>query len=98
MTSHSPTLRTPAPVSEPTPRFAIGQSVRLRSGYGNPARPINEVYRVTGMLPATDVSFQYRLRRDSDPFDRVATEQSLDVVTVEEPVEGTSSPQSVFRT
>lgn len=82
----------------PTPRFAIGQSVCLRSGYGNPARPINEVYRVIGMLPATDVSFQYRLRRDSDPFERVATEQSLDMVKVEEPVEGTSSAQAVFRT
>lgn len=79
-------------------RFSIGQSVRLLSGYGNPAQKLDDVYRITGLMPALGASFQYRLRQDSEAFERVATEDSLDLVRIEEPGEGTSPARSGGRT
>ncbi len=57
------------------------------SGYGNPTRKLDEVYRITALMPAMDASFQYRPRQDGEAFERVATEESLDLVRIEEPGE-----------
>jgi hypothetical protein len=44
-------------------RFAIGQAVRLRPAFG-PSPKTAEVWRIIGLLPARDNSFQYRVRSD----------------------------------
>lgn len=98
MTTSFPARTGASNFTEPMRRFSIGQSVRLVSGYGSPAQKTGDVYRITGLMPATDVSFQYRLRQDSDLFERVATEESLDLVRVEEPDQGKSSVLSEVRT
>lgn len=85
-------------MTEPTRLFAIGQCVRLRNGYGNPAQTRDAIYRITGLMPATDISFQYRLRQEGDAFERVATEESLDPVRIDEPGADGARGTSVFQT
>ncbi|WP_332118706.1 hypothetical protein [Azorhizobium caulinodans] len=98
MTTSFPNRAGASTFSEPMRRFSIGQSVRLLSGYGNPTRKLDEVYRITALMPAMDASFQYRLRQDGEAFERMATEESLDPVRIEEPGEGMSPAQSAGRT
>ena len=66
-------------------RFAIGQSVKLKSRAGYLASPA-ESYRVTALMPAADNSPQYRIRSEAERHERVATEDSL------EPDAGASRP------
>lgn len=98
MTTFFPARAGASTFSEPMCRFSIGQSVRLLSGYGNPTRKLDEVYRITALIPAMDASFQYRPRQHGEAFERVATEESLDLVQIEEPGEGMSQAQSGGRT
>jgi hypothetical protein len=65
----------------PAHRFAIGQSVRLRGGFGTPLNTA-EVYRITGTLPARDNSPQYRMRNDEERHERVTTEDNLEEAPV----------------
>lgn len=58
-------------------RFALGQSVKLRSWTGYLLTDA-ERYRITGLLPASDSSPQYRIRSDAERHDRVATEDNLE--------------------
>jgi hypothetical protein len=60
-------------------RFAIGQPVRLKGGFGMSLKTA-EVYRITGTLPARDNSPQYRIRNDDERHERVTTEDSLEKV------------------
>jgi hypothetical protein len=60
-------------------RFAIGQTVRLKGGFGMSLRTA-EIYRITGTLPHKDNSPQYRIRNDDERHERVATEDSLEEV------------------
>ncbi|WP_425106530.1 hypothetical protein [Ancylobacter sp.] len=98
MTTSFPARARVSAFTEPMRRYSIGQSVRLLSRYRNPAQKLDEVYRITGLMPALGGSFQYRLRQNSEAFERVATEESLDLVRIEEPGQGASTAQSVFRT
>ncbi|WP_214477555.1 hypothetical protein [Mesorhizobium sp. dw_380] len=59
--------------------FAVGQAVRLKSGFGT--FPKNaEIYRVTATLPPSGDSPQYRIRSDIELHERVATQDSLEAV------------------
>lgn len=98
MTTSFPARTRVAAFTEPMRRFSIGQSVRLFSGYGNPTQKLDEVYLITGLMPALGASFQYRVRQESEAFERVATEESLDLVRLEDPGEGTSPTQPGVRT
>jgi hypothetical protein len=59
--------------------FAIGQTVRLRSGFGTVPKTA-EIYRVTGRLPPRGDSPQYRIRNDAERHERVTTQDSLEPV------------------
>jgi hypothetical protein len=56
--------------------FAVGQTVRLRSGFGKTA----EIYRITGTMPPRENSPQYRIRNDAERHERVTTQDSLEPV------------------
>jgi hypothetical protein len=57
-------------------RFAIGQTIHLRSKFGLSPK-IADRYRITGLLPEINNSPQYRIRSDDERHDRVATEDDL---------------------
>jgi hypothetical protein len=61
----------------PAHRFVIGQSVRLKSGFGV-SPTMAETYHITGTLPARNNSPQYRVRNDDERHERVITEDSLE--------------------
>jgi hypothetical protein len=83
--------------SEPTTHmFTVGQAVRLKGGYGIPSSRIDEIYRVIGTLPPTGNSLQYRLRHERQHYERVATENSLEMVRVEEPTEANALRDRTF--
>jgi hypothetical protein len=59
--------------------FAVGQTVRLRSGFGTFPKTA-EIYRITGTLPPRANSPQYRIRNDAERHERVTTQDSLEPV------------------
>lgn len=61
--------------------FAVGQAVRLKSGFGRPALP-GEIYHVTATLPPRGDSLQYRIRNDDERYERVTTQDSLEPVSL----------------
>lgn len=63
---------------EPTHRFRVGQSVTLASGFGRSGRN-STLYKVIALLPSNGVHFQYRLRNSGEAFERVATENELNL-------------------
>lgn len=60
-------------------RFAVGQRVRLKGGFGRPS-DASGVYRITARLPSQDSSPQYRIRGDGELHERVAQQESLELV------------------
>jgi len=58
--------------------FAIGQAVRLRSGFVGPNSA--RIFHVTGTLPPVGDSPQYRIRSDDESYERVTTQDSLQAV------------------
>ena len=63
----------------PTHLYSIGQVVRLKGGMGMPAKA-SDVYQITGTLPPRGNSPQYRIRNDGERHERVAAEDSLELV------------------
>lgn len=61
--------------------FAVGQAVRLRGSFGAFSKTA-EIYRVTGTLPPRGESLQYRIRNDDERYERVATQDSLEPVSL----------------
>lgn len=61
----------------PVHRFALGDAVRMRGMLFTPALAS---YRVTAMLPTRDGSPQYRVRSDLERHERVAKEDTLEIV------------------
>ena len=55
--------------------FDIGQAVRLKGDFRTSTA---EVYHVTGTLPPKENSPQYRIRSDTEPHERVVTEDRLE--------------------
>ncbi|WP_082143936.1 hypothetical protein [Nitratireductor soli] len=62
-----------------THSFAIGQSVRLKSGFG---RMLADIYQITGTLPPSGNSPQYRIRNDEERHERVTTQDNLEPVSI----------------
>lgn len=61
--------------------FTVGQAVRLRSGFREPLR-FAGIYHITGTLPPTGDSPQYRVRSDDEHYERVMRQESLEAVFV----------------
>lgn len=76
--------------------FAIGQIVRLRGGYGVFTSRFGDIYHVTGMLPPSGNSLQYRIRNDREQHERVATEDSLEMVLAATPGENETLREQTF--
>lgn len=64
--------------------FSIGESVRLKGGFGTSSQ-LGDVYRITGTLPARDNLFQYRVRHDHERHERVTTQDCLEPVVTDQP-------------
>lgn len=59
-------------------RFAVGQRVRLKGGFGRPSDATG-IYRITARLPSQNQSPQYRIRGDGELHERVAQQESLEL-------------------
>lgn len=70
-------------------RFAIGQSVRLRTKFGLSPKTA-ESYRVTALLPMRDNSPQYRIRSDQERHERVTTEDGIEEIELLSLPDGTA--------
>ncbi|WP_157014724.1 hypothetical protein [Mesorhizobium xinjiangense] len=70
--------------------FAVGQSVRLKSGFGRTAA---DIYHITGTLPLRGNSPQYRIRNDGERHERVTTQDDLEPVVISQ-----SGPSLIERT
>jgi hypothetical protein len=60
--------------------FTVGQIVRLKAGFALPSQSV-VTYCITGTLPPMGDSLQYRIRNDDEGHERVATQDSLKVVS-----------------
>jgi hypothetical protein len=60
-------------------RFSIGQSVRMANRFGT-VKTNDLLFTVTGKMPATDRSPQYRIRSEEERHERVATEDLLEAI------------------
>lgn len=79
-----------------THQFAIGQTVRLRGGFGATSSRHGDVYKITGKLPPLGNSAQYRIRNEGEQHERVATEDSLEAVAVVKMGEGAALRARTF--
>jgi hypothetical protein len=64
--------------------FTIGQIVRLKGGFGLQSQSA-DTYRITATLPPRGDSQQYRIRNDGEHYERVATQDSLEAVSISPP-------------
>lgn len=60
--------------------YAVGQTVRLRSGFATLPKAA-EIFQITATLPPRDDSPQYRIRNDDERHERVTTQDSLELVS-----------------
>jgi hypothetical protein len=61
--------------------FTTGQTVRLKGGFGLQSQSAH-TYRITATLPPKGDSQQYRIRNDGENYERVATQDSLEAVSI----------------
>jgi hypothetical protein len=61
--------------------FTTGQTVRLKGGFGLQSQSAH-IYRITATLPPKGDSQQYRMRNDAENYERVATQDSLEAVSI----------------
>lgn len=59
--------------------LSVGQTVRLKSAIGNTTGQA-QVYRITGMMPASAGAPQYRIRNAEENHERVALQDELEPV------------------
>jgi hypothetical protein len=64
--------------------FTTGQIVRLKGGFGLQSQSA-DTYRITATLPPRGDSQQYRIRNDGEHYERVATQDSLEAVSIPPP-------------
>lgn len=95
MTPSSSAQRRPR-TSEPASHiFTIGQTVRLKGGYGRPLLP-TDIFQITGILPPRGDSPQYRMRNDQERYERVTTQDSLEPVRASPSGDGATLMERTF--
>jgi len=62
----------------PSHLFAIGQTVRMKSRTGL-AQKAAELFQIKSRLPVKDGSPQYRIRSEQETYERVTTEDNLEL-------------------
>ena len=75
--------------------FEVGQTVRIKGGFGTPALSA-ESYNITGTLPPRSDSPQYRIRNEDERHERVVTQDSLELVPKSPSEDGTSLMERTF--
>ncbi|MBY5608122.1 hypothetical protein HFO32_18140 [Rhizobium leguminosarum] len=60
--------------------FKVGQTVRVKDGFLVVPSKLPETYRITATLPLRGNVLQYRIRSDDERHERVATEDSLELI------------------
>jgi hypothetical protein len=97
MTATTLTQRNARPVRREavTHLFAVGQAVHLRSNFGTFPKTA-EIYRITGTLPPTGNSPQYRIRNDEERHERVTTQDSLEPVDMSRLGDGATLIERTF--
>jgi hypothetical protein len=68
----------------PSHLFAVGQAVRLKSGFMIATAKAANTYRVTATLPPRGDLPQYRIRNDDELHERVVTQDNLEPVDMSE--------------
>ena len=68
--------KSPSNKTERAHRFKVGQTVALAPGFGY-SRNDQAVYKVVALLPSNGAHYQYRLKNQSELFERVAAENEL---------------------
>ncbi|RUV53967.1 hypothetical protein EOA85_26660 [Mesorhizobium sp. M5C.F.Ca.IN.020.29.1.1] len=61
-----------------TPAHLFGQTVRMKSRIGL-VQKTAELFQIKSKLPVKDGSPQYRIRSDEETYERVTTEDNLEV-------------------
>jgi hypothetical protein len=75
-----PGVRHAPPVND-THIFAIGQIVRMKSGLPVPASVTAETFQITATLPPSGNSPQYRIRSEKERYERVTTQDNIELVS-----------------
>jgi hypothetical protein len=75
--------------------FTVGQAVRLKGGFAQRSQP-SGIYRITGTLPPTGDSPQYRIRNDDERYERVTTQENLEPVRTSPVGEGATLIERTF--
>ncbi|PDT78054.1 hypothetical protein [Sinorhizobium sp. BJ1] len=75
--------------------FTVGQAVRLKRGYRGSALPA-DIYHITGTLPPSGGSPQYRIRNDDARHERVTTQDGLEPVRISSADEGATLIAKTF--
>lgn len=75
--------------------FAVGQTVRLKGGFGLLSQTAG-VYQITARLPPRGNSPQYRIRSDDERHERVATQDSLETVSPSSAPDGAALLERTF--
>lgn len=75
--------------------FTVGQAVQLKRGYRGLALPA-DIYHITGTLPPSGGSPQYRIRNDDSRHERVTTQDGLEPVRISSADEGTTLMEKTF--
>ncbi|RAH95895.1 hypothetical protein DLJ53_33845 [Acuticoccus sediminis] len=75
--------------------FEVGQIVRFRNRLDRPPGSA-EVFRITRVLPPVGDALQYRIRNESEPYERVVTEDRLDRVDTAADRKSGSLEEKVF--
>ncbi|MCF3933348.1 hypothetical protein L1787_07990 [Acuticoccus sp. M5D2P5] len=74
----------------PSHIYAVGQSVRFRNRMDRPPHS-PEDFRITRTLPPVGGLFQYSIRSEAEPYERVATEDRLELLPPSGGVRGSLS-------
>lgn len=75
--------------------FTVGQAVRLKGSFGRPSRSA-DIYHITGTLPPTGDSPQYRIRNNDECHERVTTQDSLEPVDMSQSSDGATLIERTF--
>lgn len=75
--------------------FVVGQIVRLKDGFGQPLNG-TDIYHITATMPPRGNSPQYRIRNDAERYERVATQDSLEPVSMSLAKDDTTLAERTF--